>query len=168
MTSVECPVCFEEFNEENIMICHEGGHAHACITCLSMIPSDNCSLCRRRLFINEDSDDEPVDYLDDSDNIYGINSRLVAPRRIVNTYDMTEDTPIWWKYEVHFDEEGNQEEVYIVNESGKILQSGKHIFFHEDDCDTLILKDEDFEDNSWIKVEHIIGYHDMINYTSII
>ena len=128
MTSLqECPVCFDEFNED------------------ATDYSDN-----------EDSDDDGIfyvdiseEYLDDSEYVYDITPG------IINTYKMTEGSSDWWNYEVHFDVDGEQEKVYIENQSGKSLQSGKHLFVYKVNgtiCDRVILKNEDFKHPNWIKV----------------
>ncbi len=50
MTSLlECPVCFDEYSQDDIMMCHRG-HAHACGSCLSRITTDFCTQCRADLF----------------------------------------------------------------------------------------------------------------------
>jgi len=165
MTSIECPICFDEFNEETIMMC-SGGHPHACAYCLSKILSNNCSICRKEVFHsnedvedssdNEDSDDvsyydsESEDDLADSDYVYGITTS------IIKILEMAGGGPNWWYYEIHFNGEGEQEKVYIVNQSGKSFQRRKRLFFYEEDCDRVILKNEDFEDPDWIMLVHYV------------
>ena len=164
MISIECPICYDEFNEESIMMCPIGGHPNACAYCLSRISSNNCSICRREVFdSNEDSNDEPIDYFDESNLVERMNQIVIAPNRMVNNYEMTgiDDSltyDIIFSYEVHFNREGIQEEVYLVNQSGRSLQSGKRLFYYEDNPDMLILKDEEFVERSatygWFELDY--------------
>ena len=47
----------------------------------------------------------------------------------VKTLIMAGNSVGWWNYEVHFDKDGEQEKVYIVNRNGKFKQNGI-LFFH--------------------------------------
>ena len=157
---MECPICYGEFNEEETMMCPTG-HPHACAYCLSKILSNNCSICRREVFDmwfedatdssdNEDSDDdESDDDLANSDYVYG------STTSIIKTLVMARGVG-WWTYEVHYKENGDQEKVYIVNQSGRSLQRGKRLFYYEEDPDRVILKDEDFADIDWIMLFHYV------------
>ena len=159
---MECPICYGEFNEEETMMCPTG-HPHACAYCLSKMLSNNCSICRKEIFDsnedatdssdNEDSDDDDSeDDLANSDYVYGMTTS------IIKTLVMAGGSSSWWNYEIHFNEEGDQEKVYIVNESGKSLQIGKRLFYYENEPDRVILKDEDYEDPTfnWIMLFHYV------------
>ena len=151
---MECPICYGEFNEEETMMCPKG-HPHACAYCLSKILSNNCSICRREVFdmwfenVTDSSDDESEDDLANSDYVY------VDTTIIIKTLVMAGDCN-WWNYEIHFNEEGDQEKVYIENESGKILQEGKRLFYYEGDPDRVILMSSAFEDRDWVMLFHYV------------
>lgn len=65
--SVECPVCYDSFSKDEVLIC-SNNHIHCCATCLSQITTDICSICRvdvfnnpiRDLYIDSDSDMDSI------------------------------------------------------------------------------------------------------------
>ncbi len=65
------------------------------------------------------------------------------------TYAMAEGGGHWWDYEVHFDEEGEQIEVYINDIQGRHYRHKRFLYYHEDDPKHLQLKDAMFGDDKW-------------------
>ena len=45
---VECPVCFEEYDQDEVVLCKRG-HTAICGICYSMLKSNKCPLCREYL-----------------------------------------------------------------------------------------------------------------------
>jgi hypothetical protein len=45
---VECPVCFEEYDQDEVVLCKRG-HTAICGICYSQLKSNNCPLCREYL-----------------------------------------------------------------------------------------------------------------------
>jgi hypothetical protein len=70
------------------------------------------------------------------------------PRTVI-TYTMAGGGSHWWNYEVHFDKDGTQQEVYVNNKDGKRLEDGMRIFYNEDDADLFRLEPADFTDEKW-------------------
>ena len=91
------------------------------------------------------SSDDEYDY----DTCYGSSTALVG------TFIMAGNSSEWWNYEVHFDKDGEQEEVYIVNGNGKFKQKGV-LFYHEENGDRLLLRDSDFEEEGWHMLYHCV------------
>jgi hypothetical protein len=72
----------------------------------------------------------------------------------VITYTMAGGGAHWWNYELHFDADGQQLEVYINDTDGKRLMRNKVLFFHDEDADMLLLEDAGFTDDHWHQLVH--------------
>ncbi len=97
---------------------------------------------------NDDSDEEEEELA--GDYCYG----ATDPATVI-IYTMAGGGDHWWNYEVHYDEDGQQSEVFINNINGKSLPLPKKVlFYYEDQPDQLRLEDDDFEEDKWFQLEH--------------
>ena len=101
-----------------------------------------CQVCE------DDSDEEEEELA--GDPCYGASD----PYKVI-IYTMAGGGDHWWNYEVHYDDDGQQVDVYINNINGKSLPlPRKVIFYYEDQPDQLRLEDDDFDEDKWIQLEH--------------
>ncbi len=99
-----------------------------------------CQVCE------DDSDEEEEELA--GDPCYGASD----PYKVI-IYTMAGGGNHWWNYEVNYDDDGQQVDVYINNINGKSLSS-KVLFYYEDQPNQLRLEDEDFDEDKWIQLEH--------------
>jgi hypothetical protein len=69
-------------------------------------------------------------------------------------YTMAGGGAHWWNYEVHYDDDGQQSEVYINSINGCRFQRGQVLFYYEDMPDQLRLEDRDFDEDKWNEMVH--------------
>ena len=69
-------------------------------------------------------------------------------------YTMAGGGAHWENYEVHYDDDGQQAEVYINNINGHHYQWNQVLFYYEDLPDQFRLEDKDFDEDKWIQLEH--------------
>lgn len=95
----------------------------------------------------DDSDEEEEELA--GDYCYGVSK----PTTVI-IYTMAGGGAHWWNYEVHYDDDGQQVEIYINDINGKHKQRKKVLFYTEDSPDQLRLEDDDFVEDKWFQLEH--------------
>ena len=72
----------------------------------------------------------------------------------VITYTMADGGDDWWEYEVHYDADGQQTEVYINDTDGHEYLLHQVLFYYEDQPDQLRVGPRCFDEDKWVLLEH--------------
>lgn len=72
----------------------------------------------------------------------------------VITYTMAGGGAHWWEYEVHYDADGQQTEVYINDTDGHEYLLHQVLFYYEDQPDQLRVGPRCFDEDKWVLLEH--------------
>ena len=146
-TALQCIACDKEIERDSrehdeCMLVNKGDDL-ICQDC-PWVCEAKCGECP----VCEDSSDEEEEELA-GDLCYGASDPMTA---II--YTMAGGGAHWWNYEVHYDDAGQQANVYINNIHGCHQQYNQLLFFHEDHPDQLRLEDDDFEADKWNQLVH--------------
>ena len=148
-TALQCIACDKEIERDSrehdeCMLVNKGDDL-ICQDC-PWVCEAKCGECP----VCEDSSDEEEEELA-GDLCYGASD----PYKVI-TYTMAGGGAHWWNYEVHYDDAGQQANVYINNIHGCHEQYNQLLFFHKDHPDQLRLEDDDwdFDEDKWVLLEH--------------